>query len=460
MASIKNDEHQHQSSTNDPREVEEKLCQLMEDNLQTTANDPTEAEKQPHQPDSSPPLDGPPTDSSSSPDDDNKTNEEVDEPSIQAKEATGLNNDPSPSPNDDNKTDKRADGEADESTTPAKDETKPADEQLSQSSEDESNSPEPDPSETKADRLRRERRAELDDYIERDRKDLMPRDIWQMEQDFRRTDWQACATDPSYQPPVGTELELSEAEAEELQRQEREWCRSYEENMKCEDFCGIPDEEWLADLKAEQTSKTEAADESTTPAKGETKPDDQPPQPSENEPNSQICPSETKADRMRRERRAQLDEVININRKHLVPRHIWKMEQDFRLTDWQAYARDPFYEPPYTPLNLSESEAEELRRQERVFWEQKDLPFDRYSGIVSPEYEEEGIIPNDDWFYDPEAEPMTREEARRYYEQKFRPKTSKGYEDDRNITAVAPNEAENSLASDQIRTDPLVPSKL
>ena len=430
----------------------------MKDSLHTTANDPTEAEKQPHQPDSSPPLDGPPTDSSSSPDDDDKTNEEADEPRIQAKEATGLNNDPSPSPNDDNKTDKRADGEADESTTPAKNETKPADDELSQSSEDESNSPEPDPSETKADRLRRERRAELDDYIKRDRKDLMPRHIWQMEQDFQRTDWQACATDPSYQPPVGTELELSEAEAEELQRQEREWCRSYEENMKCEDFCGIPDEEWLAELKAEQTSKNEAADESTTPAKEETKPDDQMPQPSVNEPNTQLCPSETKADRMRRERRAQLDEVININRKHLVPRHIWKMEQEFRLTDWQADAKDPFYQLPYTPLDLSESEAEELRRQERVFWEQKDLPYDRNSRFVPLEYE--GIIPNDDWYYDLKAEPMTREEALRYYEQKFRTKKSKGHEDDRNITAVAPNEVENSLASDQIRTDPLVPSKL
>ena len=307
MASIKNDEHQHQSSTNDPKEVEEKLCQLMKDNLHTTANDPTEAGKQPHQADSSPPLDGPPTDSSSSPDNDNKTNEEVDEPRIQAKEATGLNNDPSPSPNNDNKTDKRADGEADESTTPAKDETKPADDELSQSSEDESNSPEPDPSETKADRLRRERRAELDDFIERDGKVLMPRHIWQLEQDFRRTDWQAYATDPSYRPPFATRLELSESEAEELQRQEREWCRSYEENMQCEDYCVTPDEEWLADLKAEQMSKDA-----------------------------------------------------------------------------------------------------ELRHQEQ--------------------------------------EPST--------------KIRKGYEDDRNITAVAPNEAENSLASDQIRTDPLVPSKL
>ncbi|OJZ81924.1 hypothetical protein ASPFODRAFT_64701 [Aspergillus luchuensis CBS 106.47] len=459
MASIKNDEHQHQSMTNDPREVEEKLCQLMKDNLHTTANDPTGAEKQPHQPDSSPPLDDPPTDSSSSPDNDNKTNEEAYEPRIQAKEATGLNNDPSPSPNDDNKTDKLADEEADESTAPAKDETKPADDdELSESSEDESNSPEPDPSETKSDRLRRERRAQLDDYIKRGPKILMPRDIWQLEQDFRRTDWQAYATDPSYQPPVGTELELSEAEAEELQRQEREWWRLREEDMMS--CCLIPDEEWLVDLKTEQTSKNEAADESTTPAKEETKPDNQLPQPSENEPDTQLCPSETKADRMRREHRAQLDSYFKLNQGSLLPRGIWQMEQDFRLTDWQAYATDPSYLPPFaTRLELSESEAEELRRQERVFWEQKDLPYDRNSRIMLLEYE--GIIPNDDWFYDLKAEPMSREEElRRYHEQKSRTKKSKGYEDDRNITAVAPNEAENSLASDQIRTDPLVPSKL
>ncbi|PYH33780.1 uncharacterized protein BO87DRAFT_309465 [Aspergillus neoniger CBS 115656] len=456
MASIKNDEHQHQSSTNDPREVEEKLCQLMKDNLHATANDPTEAEKQPHQPGSFPPLDGPPTDSSSCPDNDNKTNEEADEPRIQAKEATGFNNDPSPSPNDDKKTDKRADEEADDSTAPAKDETKPADDELSESSEDESNSPEPDPSETKADRLRRERRAQLDEYIKRGRKKLMPRDIWQMEQDFRRTDWQACATDPSYQPPVGTELELSEAEAEELQRQEREWWRLEEKD--CMSCCLIPDEEWLADLKTEQTSINEAADESTTPAKEETKPDNQLPQPSENEPNTQLCPSETKADKKRRERRAQLDSYFELNQGSLLPRLVWKMEQEFRLTDWQAYATDPSYRPPYTPLGLSESEAEELRRQERVFWEQKDLPYDRNSRFVELEYE--GIIPNDDWFYDLKAEPMSREEGLRYYEQNFRTKKSKGHEDDRNITAVAPNEVENSLASDQIRTDPLVPSKL
>ena len=123
MDSIKNNEHQHEQSINDPREVEEKLCELMKDSLHTTANDPAEAEKQAHQPGSSPPLDVSSTNSS-------------------------------PSPDNDNQTDKEAGEEADESTIPAKEATKP-DDQLPQRSEDESNTPEPDTSEAEGLRLQK-----------------------------------------------------------------------------------------------------------------------------------------------------------------------------------------------------------------------------------------------------------------------------------------------------------------
>ncbi|GKZ80289.1 hypothetical protein AnigIFM56816_004506 [Aspergillus niger] len=152
MASIKNNEHQHKPSSIDPREVEGKLCQLVKDSLHTTANDPTEAEKQAHQPDPSPPLDTSPT--NSSPDNDNQTDKEGDKPRTEAKEANGSNNDPSPSPNDDNKTDKEADEDADETTTPAKEATKP-DDQLPQPSEDQSNTPELDTSEAEGLRLQK-----------------------------------------------------------------------------------------------------------------------------------------------------------------------------------------------------------------------------------------------------------------------------------------------------------------
>lgn len=152
MDFIKNHEHQHEQSTNDPREVKEKLCQLVKDSLHTTANGSTEAEKQAHQPDPSPPLDTSPT--NSSPDNDNQTDKEGDKPRTEAKEATGSNNDPSPSPNDDNKTDKEADEDADETTTPAKEATKP-DDQLPQPSEDQSNTPEPDTSEAEGLRLQK-----------------------------------------------------------------------------------------------------------------------------------------------------------------------------------------------------------------------------------------------------------------------------------------------------------------
>ncbi|OJJ68632.1 hypothetical protein ASPBRDRAFT_33219 [Aspergillus brasiliensis CBS 101740] len=237
MDSIKNNEHQHEPSTNDPREVEAKLCQLMKDNLHLPANDPTEAEKQPHQPDQSPPLDIPSTDPSPRPKSDRTDEEEAEESSTtSAKEATESNNDSKTE--EDEETD-------DPSTTPAKEETESDDDQLSQPSEDESNTPKPETIETKADRMRRERRAHLDEYIASESFRLAPRYVWQMEQDFQRTDWQAYAADPSYEPPLGTELELSEAEAEELERQEEEHCRLYEENLSCESGCILPDESWF-----------------------------------------------------------------------------------------------------------------------------------------------------------------------------------------------------------------------